>query len=127
MRLGWWQRVFEIDSIDGGQGFDALLMVFAHNSSHVENACLLLNVSLINFNIVQIGKGGQYSSTTIRVTSDNNYPYRVYIDVLCGGFETSQEYRFSLLNLGGIQRFNTDFSIGDYSALAYTNTYTTTN
>lgn len=127
MHLGWWQRVFEIDSVDGGQGFDALLMVFAHNSNHVENACLLLNVSLEHFNIVQLGKGGQYSTTSIRVTSNNNYPYGVYIDVYCGGYDTSQVYRFALLNLGGIQRFSTDFSTGNYAALAHTTGYTTTN
>ena len=127
MRLGWWQRVFEISSLNNGQGFDAILTIFTHNTTHVENACLLLNVSVSHFNIVQLGKGGQYSATTLRVTCNYIYPARVYVDVYCAGTDSHQDYRFLLFNLGGISRINTDFSEGNYSALEYTTTYTTTN
>ena len=125
--LNQWQRTFEITTINNGQGFNAILTVMCHNTSHVENACFLINVSLGGMYIIQLNKGHPFSYTTIRTTCDTNYPSVVDIDILCTGYDIHQAYRVTLINLGGISNIQTHFEQGDYSAKAYVTTCTTTD
>ena len=124
LHLNDWQRVFDISSVDGGQGFNAILSVSCHNASHVENACFLLNITLIHFNIINLSDKPHYSPTSIRVTSTDIYPYNVKIDVLCGGHDAYQTYKFTLINLGGILNVGNNYALGNYSELEHTETLT---
>ena len=121
-----WTRVLKVANGDGW-GTRVLVIIQTHHNATVMNTSFLCTFTYSGRITINELSGNNYAEISIRVGSDNNYGYEVYIDICPKSiYSDASTYHVRAINLGCSSDTITHLNTQNVTALTYSSERTST-